>query len=185
MVLGFIRKKKQSPPRPQVSPLKVSPSLPELRSSGKTMAWPENLVDVVDLQQQMNIQNQEPFPSPPHSLTETSKASFSQSTNESPIPFHKPFRMPTTSDASAGSVAGTLKTATTMTHVTHVGNPGFPAAPPSALKANQAIYASPPSAWGRESSYTVSGRARSVRTRKNLPPTFNIMVRRVPILSER
>ncbi|KZT39916.1 hypothetical protein SISSUDRAFT_1044871 [Sistotremastrum suecicum HHB10207 ss-3] len=174
MVLGFIRKKKQSPPR-QNSPLKVSPSLPELKirsTSDKAMAWPENLVDVDDLQQEM--QNIEPFPSPPHSLTGPSKISFSQSTNESPIPFHKPFRMPTTSDASAGSVAGTLKTATTTTH--HAGSPGFPAPPLSASKAGHTIYASPPSAWGRESSYSVSGRARSIRTRKNVPPTFNIMV---------
>lgn len=75
-MFSFRRKTKSQPETPRI---RSSPSLPQLNSPG--IPWPENLVDVSSIRQE---------PSESHSQG-AAKTSF-QGVDDTPIPFHKPFR---------------------------------------------------------------------------------------------
>lgn len=82
------------------SPLKTSPSLPELNPQG--IPWPENLVDV-------SVLRETPPVPEPHQYQGAVKSSLS-SLDHAPIPFHKPFRFhsgqpPETPDAKASKIS--------------------------------------------------------------------------------
>ncbi|KAG1809011.1 Septin-domain-containing protein [Suillus variegatus] len=66
------------------SPLKSSPSLPELHSQG--IPWPENLVDV-------KVIHEGPLPEPERYPQQGAVKSSVSCSDRAPIPFHKPFRL--------------------------------------------------------------------------------------------
>lgn len=76
------------------SPLKTSPSLPELHSQG--IPWPENLVDVT-------VIRESPLPEPEHYPQQGAVKSSVSSSDRAPIPFHKPFRLIAGQPAENGS----------------------------------------------------------------------------------
>lgn len=76
------------------SPLKTSPSLPELYSQG--IPWPENLVDVT-------VIRESPLPEPEHYPQQGAVKSSVSSSDRAPIPFHKPFRLIAGQPAENGS----------------------------------------------------------------------------------
>lgn len=76
------------------SPLKTSPSLPELHSQG--IPWPENLVDVT-------VIREGPLPEPEHYPQQGAVKSSVSCSDRAPIPFHKPFRLIAGQPAENGS----------------------------------------------------------------------------------
>ncbi|KAG1885170.1 hypothetical protein F4604DRAFT_1730068 [Suillus subluteus] len=76
------------------SPLKTSPSLPELHSQG--IPWPENLVDVTVIRESSR-------PEPERYPQQGAVKSSVSSSDRAPIPFHKPFRLIAGQPAENGS----------------------------------------------------------------------------------
>lgn len=76
------------------SPLKASPSLPELHSQG--IPWPENLVDVTVIRESS-------IPEPERYPQQGAVKSSVSCSDRAPIPFHKPFRLIAGQPAENGS----------------------------------------------------------------------------------
>jgi hypothetical protein len=121
--------------------LKTSPSLPEMHSQG--IPWPENLVDV-------SLIRGSPLAEPERSPRQGAVKSSLPSSDHSPIPFHKPFRLISGQPAENGTKISSLY----MSH------------PPSAFGNNN---------W-RSSTAAVSTTRRAHRKNRT-PPAFNLMVR--------
>lgn len=90
----FSFRRKPQTPQSTGSPLKTSPSLPELHSQG--IPWPENLVDV-------SVINESPRPELEHHPKQGAVKSSISSSDRAPIPFHKPFRLIAGQPADNGS----------------------------------------------------------------------------------
>ncbi|KAG6377157.1 septin family protein [Boletus reticuloceps] len=81
-MFSFRKRPRANSTNSDASPLKTSPSLPELNPQG--IPWPENLVDVSVLRETPPV----PEPHPYQGAVKSSLHSF----DHAPIPFHKPFR---------------------------------------------------------------------------------------------
>lgn len=155
MVLGFgtrSSKRKSKIGAGGAHVVRVSPSLPEMKSQG--LSWPSNLVDVAAIRATP--------PSTP--TTGPGKVSFSAGDAGS-IPFHRPFRRASVSQSNAPSIM-------------EESIPGH-GRPPGGIAS---LYMSqPPSAFSARS-VERSGTPHSTRTRhthsqrKKAAPTFNLMV---------
>ncbi|OJA09625.1 hypothetical protein AZE42_01393 [Rhizopogon vesiculosus] len=134
-MFSFRRRPRMAGSEPQ---LKTSPSLPELHSQG--IPWPENLVDV-------SVIRQSPFEEPERYPKQGPVKSSLPSSDHSPVPFHKPFRLFSGQPTENGSKISSLY----MSH--------------------------PPSAFGNWRSSTVPAPSTRRAHRKNrTPPAFNLMV---------
>ncbi|OAX42842.1 hypothetical protein K503DRAFT_766361 [Rhizopogon vinicolor AM-OR11-026] len=134
-MFSFRRRPRTAGLEPQ---LKTSPSLPELHSQG--IPWPENLVDV-------SVIRQSPLEEPERYPKQGPVKSSLPSSDHSPVPFHKPFRLISGQPTENGSKISSLY----MSH--------------------------PPSAFGNWRSSTVPATSTRRAHRKNrTPPAFNLMV---------
>lgn len=155
MVLGFVTrssKRKSKVGADGAHVVRVSPSLPEMKSQG--LSWPSDLVDVAAIRQ-----------TPPATPAPgAAKVSFS-APDAGAIPFHRPFRRASVSQSKAPSIVDGI-----------VPGHGRPPGGIASLYMSQ-----PPSAFSARS-VERSGTPHSTRTRhthsqrKKAAPTFNLMV---------
>jgi hypothetical protein len=133
-MFSFRRRGKKQDDSPQIH---SSPSLPQLHSQG-VMPWPENLVDVASVRASTAEAAQQG----------AAKTSLQlEGTDQSPIPFHKPFRTLSGKPHNGASISSL-----------------YMSSPPSAFE-------------GRKSTAFSTGTGRQSQRRTRNPPTFNLMVR--------
>lgn len=100
MVLGISLNRK--PKKKEGPVIRTSPSLPSLHAQG--IPWPENLVDIEDVNA---ARSETPQPVPKGSGRQTTAS----------VPFHKPFRSPTPGDNQGPSIASIYTGRTSSTFV--------------------------------------------------------------------
>lgn len=138
-MFSFRKRPRTADSKPQ---LKTSPSLPELHSQG--IPWPENLVDVSVIRELPLASDSERY-----SRQGAVKSSL-PSSNHTPVPFHKPFRLVSGQPVENGS-----KSKISSLYMSH---------PPSAFEN-----------WRSSTAPTSS--TRRAHRKNRTPPAFNLMVR--------
>lgn len=134
--LAMFSFRRKSSKKEQDSPqIRTSPSLPQLSSPG--IPWPENLVDVAAIRH---------TPPPPGSQHQGAVKTSLHGNDQSPIPFHKPFRA---SPGKAQDGRGTI---------------------------SSFYMSSPPSAFDNRKGTAPVSVGRYSQRRARVSPTFNLMV---------